>query len=214
MHNDLTIANQTTTSIITTDGWADAAADAADQIVHGALLRFGDGLWTVGREGTEVAKGTRLMAIGTAHCWQHWQDGRPGRVILRRPGESLPERDTLGDEDENLWPVGPDGKTRRDPWQNTRLVYLFDPRTAEAFTYSTTTWSGRGVVIELGDQIQRKRFTMPSAVPLIELGSAPLMTKFGRKSKPMLKVIEWHDGVDGDNGAARKPAVPDDEIPF
>jgi hypothetical protein len=31
----------------------------------------------------------------------------------------------------------------------------------------------------------------PNAVPLVELGAAPMKTKFGRKSKPVLKVVDW-----------------------
>jgi hypothetical protein len=29
------------------------------------------------------------------------------------------------------------------------------------------------------------------AVPLVELGAAPMQTRFGRKSKPVLKVVRW-----------------------
>jgi hypothetical protein len=60
---------------------------------------------------------------------------------------------------------------------------------------------GRGAVADLGDQIQRVRFTNPGAVPVVELCAAPMPTKFGRKSRPIFKVVEWRKGgslVEGD----------------
>jgi hypothetical protein len=68
---------------------------------------------------------------------------------------------------------------------------MIDPQTAEAFTFSTASWGGRDCVINLADQIKRMRSKHPDAVPLVELGAAPMSTRFGRKSKPTLKVVGW-----------------------
>jgi hypothetical protein len=73
---------------------------------------------------------------------------------------------------------GPDGRPR-DPWQNTRFCYLIDPITQEAFTFTTSSWGGRGAVIDLADQIQRKRFFRAGAVPVVELHSAPTSRRSG-----------------------------------
>ena len=64
----------------------------------------------------------------------------------------MPDREELGDLDKTQWEAGPD-KTPRDPWRNTRFVYLVDPHSAEALTYSTSSWGGREAVINLGDAI-------------------------------------------------------------
>jgi hypothetical protein len=109
---------------------------------------------------------------------------------MRQPGRRLPDREELGYLDENEWEEGPDGEPK-DPWQNTRLVYLVDPQTAEAFTFSTSSWGGRGAVTDLGDQIARMRTAHRDAVPIVELRSAEMPTKFGRKSKPVFKVVAW-----------------------
>lgn len=69
------------------------------------------------------------------------------------------------------------------------LMYLVDPQTAEEFTFSTSSLGGRE--INLAGQIKRVRGKHPDAVPLVELGAAPMKTKFGRKSKPVLKVVDW-----------------------
>ena len=119
-----------------------------------------------------------------------WQGGKPVEYRIRQPGVPVPERAELGDNDQSKWEAGPDGKPR-DPWQNTHFVYLIDPQTAEEFTFSTSSWGGRDCVINLAGQIKRMRSKYPDAVPLVELGAAPMSTKYGRKSKPTLKVIRW-----------------------
>jgi hypothetical protein len=113
---------------------------------------------------------------GRAHRPPSWR--APARA-----GEAQPHH-----EDE--WETGPGGEPK-DPWANTRLVYLVDPDTAEAYTFSTSSWGGRAAVIELGDQIARMRTTYPDAAPIVELRAVEMPTRFGRKSKPALKVVGW-----------------------
>jgi hypothetical protein len=170
----------------------------------------------------EIAEGTQLAALGMVACWVEWKDGKPVNFILPEPGRMLPSRETLGSNDETKWQLGPDGKPR-DPLQNTRLVYLVDEETAEAFTFSTSSYGGRNAVADLGDQIARKRHACPGAVPIVELGSAPMQTKYGRKSKPVLKIVDWRFPADPKPTLveATAPSVPalsrgdiDDEIPF
>ena len=172
------------------DGWDDAAAEASERTIKGQLLKFGDWRWTIGKEATPVDNGTRLIALATAAMWVRWEDGKPVEHIVRRPGERLPEREKLSHTNEEEWETGPGGEPK-DPWANTRLVYLVDPDTAEAFTFSTSSWGGRAAVIELGDQIARMRATHPDAAPIVELRAAEMPTRFGRKSKPVLKVVGW-----------------------
>ncbi len=141
---------------------------------------------------------------------------------MRLAGKPLPEREELGDLDETEWEAGPDGK-QRDPWQSTRFVYLVDPETAEAFTFSTSSWGGRSAVVDLADQIARMRFAHPNAVPIVELGATPMVTRFGRKSKPILRVVRWRksEGKDEEHAEATeqgsRPSARDyldDSIPF
>ena len=150
------------------DGWDDAAGEASERMIRGHLLKFADWRWTLGKEATPVDNGTRLIALGTAAMWVRWEDGKPVEHIVRRPGERLPEREKLSHTNEDEWETGPGGEPK-DPWANTRLVYLVDPDTAEAYTFSTSSWGGRDAVIELGDQIARMRTTYPDAAPIVEL---------------------------------------------
>jgi hypothetical protein len=215
MSNDLT-------TIHTDNGWDDAAAEAGERLLRGTLLRFADWNWTSGKEAIAVEKGTRLVAVGTAAAWVFWQNGKPARTIVRQPGRPLPDREELGDLDEDQWELGPDNRPK-DPWQNTRFVYLIDPDTAKAFTFSTSSWGGRGAVIDLADDISRMRKAHPGAVPVVELQAAPMQTKYGRKSKPVLKIVGWKTagGPAVERQVAEKQLPPptaqeelDDEIPF
>ena len=174
------------------DGWDAAAGEASERMIRGHLLKFADWRWTLGKEATPVDNGTRLIALGTAAMWVRWEDGKPVEQIVRRPGERLPEREKLRHTNEDEWETGPGGEPK-DPWANTRLVYLVDPDTAEAYTFSTSSWGGRAAVIELGDQTARMRTTYPDAAPIVELRAVEMPTRFGRKSKPVLKVVGWRN---------------------
>jgi hypothetical protein len=211
MTNEITITNNA-------DGWGDAAAEANERVIKGTLLKFSDWNWSKGKEGTAVENGTTLVALDSAAGWVKWQDGKPIEYKMREPKRRLADREELGDSDEADWQAGPDGKPK-DPWQNTRFVYLVDPVTAEAFTFSTSSWGGRSAVSDLADQIQRMRLAQPGAVPVVELQSAPMLTKFGKKSKPWFKVIDWRfpssvsDAplLPSSNGAAAK-AIADEIV--
>ena len=162
------------------------------EVIRGSLLKFADWKWASGKEkeAIEVKEGRQLIAVASVAAWVKWQGGKPVEYRLREVGVPMPERGELGDNDRAEWEAGPDGEPR-DPWQNTRFVHLIDPQTAEAFTYSTSSWGGRDCVINLADQIKRMRGKHPDAVPLVALGAAPMSTKFGRKSKPTLTVVGW-----------------------
>jgi hypothetical protein len=195
--NDLTTSNNNFMNA--DDGWGDAAAENAGRVLRGTLLKFSEGTWSKGA-GAEVKDGTQLVALGTVRAWVKWVSGKPAKYEIPEAGRSMPEREDLGDLDEDAWEAGVDGKPK-DPWQNTRFVHLVDPLSAEIFTFSTSSWGGRGAVADLAEQIQRVRYANPGALPVVELSAAPMMTKFGKKSKPLFKVVEWRKGgslVEGD----------------
>jgi hypothetical protein len=189
-----------------------------------ARLKFADWRWNAGKENEPVENGTRLIALATTAMWVRWEDGKPVEYRIREAGRRLPERDELGYDNEDEWQAGPSGDPQ-DPWRNTRLVYLVDPQTAEAFTFSTSSWGGRSAVTDLGDQIARMRSVHPDAVPIVELRAAEMPTKFGRKSKPVFKVVGWKSASGGDQTAPVERQITvqqakreiddyDDSIPF
>jgi hypothetical protein len=168
-------------------------------MIKGALLKYNDWRWTKGKN-VEVKTGTSLLALSTAAGWVKWFGGKPVEYRMREPGRALPDREELGDLDQAEWELGPNNEPK-DPWQNTRFVYFVDPVTAEDYTFSTATFGGRDAVNKLAEQIQRKRYGRPGAVPLVELAAEPMLTKFGNKSKPFFKVIEWRSGAPREENA-------------
>jgi len=207
MTNDLAIRN---------DGWDDAAAETNERILRGTLLKFSDWNWSRGKEAQPLQRGTRLVALATAAAWVRWKDGKPVEARVREPGTKMPERDELPDQNEAEWEVGPDGKTKRDPWQNTRLVYLVDPNTAEAFTFSTSSFGGREAVINLGDQVARMRLAHPNITPVVSLEAAPMATRFGKKSKPVFRIVDWKAAGSGvwEEPKQLPAQEPEEEHPF
>jgi hypothetical protein len=173
------------------DGWSEAADEASTRTIRGQLIKFADWRYTKGKEATLVAEGTELVAIGTAVEWVKWEGGKPAKHLARAPGQKLPTREELGDNDKGAWELGPDKITPKDPWALTRYVYFVDPRTAEAFTFSTSSWGGREAVVTLADAIARMRSVHADAVPVVGLYAAEMPTRFGRKSKPTFKIIGW-----------------------
>jgi hypothetical protein len=215
--------------VSTDDGWSDAAAEASSNILRGPIVLFADWKWTKGAEATEVPIGTQWVATGTAAAWVYWRGGKPDmdKTIVRQPGKVLPDREDLGELDRSLWEKGPDEQPR-DPWVNTRYVYFLDPVSVEMLTYTTRSIGGMSAVRSLADQIQRMRdYSKSNALPVVELGAAEMKTKFGRKSKPVLKIVRWYQGGTGAaNGTPQLSPAPqelkepslaeelDDEIPF
>jgi len=215
------VKRQSTT--VPADGWDDAAAEAEARIIRGPLLKFNDWKWSIGKEKewVEIEMRRRLIALATAAGYVKWQGGKPVEYRMREPGTRMPDRPDLGDNDRVKWEIGPDDQPR-DPWQNTLFVYLIDPQTLEEFTFVTSSWGGRDCVINLAGQIKRMRSKYPDAVPLVELGAAPMSTRFGRKSKPTLKVVDWRTTVASLVTEQPERQLPsptavsdlDDEIPF
>ena len=161
--------------------------------------------------------------MGTAAAWVRWAGGKPDKYVIRQAGAPFPEREELGDNDEALWEPGPDDKPR-DPWQSSRFVHLVNPETAGLYTFSTTSWGGRGAVIDLADAIVRYRHARSGACPVVTLGSAPMQTKFGKKWRPVFQIVDWVGG-DGTAEARPKPELKmipgttneralDDSIPY
>jgi len=174
----------------TTDGWSDTAREANERLLKGTLIKFSDWRWHRGKEGVPIPDGTQFVALSHTTAWVKWSNGKPSETRIREPGQRLIDREELGDNDEAAWAVGPDDKPR-DPWQLTRFVHMISPTTAESFTFSTSSWGGREAVLNLSDAVERMRTVHAGAVPVVELGAAPMQTRYGKKSKPKLTIVGW-----------------------
>jgi hypothetical protein len=110
------------------DGYAAAALEADRHLLRGQMINFTDGAWTINKQ--PVIAGTRWVPIKLVMVWQKWENHQPVQHVWPRPESGLlPGRETLGDLDPSNWHLGLDGKPK-DPWQNTRYVYLTHTKTA------------------------------------------------------------------------------------
>jgi hypothetical protein len=186
-------------------GWSAAAKEGQDRMIQGQLIVFVDGKYLCGPEHKPMAPGVQLTALDTAALWVFWQGGKPddSKAVVRQAGEELPARETLGHLDQTKWEKGPDNAPR-DPWADTRLVFLIDRKTAELFTFSTKSQGGRVAVSELAKRIELMRETYPNAAPIVTLSDAPWSIKY-MKTRPQFKVADWELGDDGAEGARPAP---------
>ena len=177
--------------------------DASCRQIQGSLLRW-DNKWSTGKEKTPIADGTRLAALGIKACYKRWENGKVVEFVSEINGH-YPKRDELGHDDQELWECGPDGSPS-DPWQNSREVLLMDPHTCTALTFCTASAGGRSAVDDLKNAVRNARRLRPGVVPLISLESQAMPTRYGMKSKPYLKIVDW--SVPGAEVTALAP--PDD----
>jgi len=192
------------------DGWNEAAAEEAERLIRGTLLKFADWRWTAGKQATLIPDGTKLVALATVALWQRWQGGKVVEHILREPGKYLPAREKLGHLDETQWEKDPRGD-RKDPWQNTGLVYLVHPVSAALYTFSTSSGGGRSAVSELAGAIKRMRSAHPNAVAVIALRSEEMPTQFGRKSKPKFEIVDWRFNDTNESVPAERQLTASDD---
>jgi hypothetical protein len=198
------------------------------RVIQGELIKCVDGKWA-NMEGLQPP--STLMALATNSILQLWQNSKPIDVIVRKPGEALPNVDDLNREiPHNEWELGVDGKPR-PPWQFQEIVYLLDTATAERFTFASGTIGARIAVEKLRDQVKwMRQLRGANVVPIVELSSTVMKTRFGQKFRPAFNVKSWvelgeHRGVamlDGKSMPAgvtpiEPPSVReelDDEIPW
>jgi hypothetical protein len=207
------------------DGWG-AVPDDASGSLRGSYIKFADGEFSIGKNAEPFPGDRSVVVTGVVTLFQKWEDGKPVEQRITRPGQRHPERDELPDLDESEWELGLNGEPA-DPWKDSRLLYPIDPATDEEFTFVTSSMGGRRAVGDLKGQISNMRCAHPGAVPIVQLNSEKMKTRFGMKPKPLFKVVGWRQSaaetagpvkqIDPPDGFEERHEVSDDmsdEIPF
>jgi hypothetical protein len=210
MQNALTA----TTAIVPADynGWNDNDGDAAGRLIQGELIKCVDGRWSL-KDGTAPPK--RLIAMATTTGLQLWKDRTPVQTIIKRPGAPWPNLDDLNAEiPQEDWEIGLDGQPRA-PWQRQFVVYFLDPDTAVNYTFANGTTGASMAVSDLKNAVKWQRAIRGDhVVPLIELASKPMKTKFGQKQRPHFQIIEWRNlDIDIASTPAAAPKALPNSIP-
>ena len=197
------------------------AAQSSGGYLQGDAIKFRDGRYYIGKSEKPAPEDFRLAVIDVVSAWVRWEDGKPAEQIEQTP-DKVVTRDMLGHDNEDEWEDGINGP--RDPWQDTRYLYLIDPKTAISYTFVTTTIGGKGAIRTLAAQIERVQRVQPGALPFIQLRFADMKTQWGSKAKPFFEVVGWTQGVGASAPiepgkmtieSGKKPLEPiDDDIPF
>lgn len=186
------------------EAWLAYANHVAGSKIVGSLLTFHQSFgWQYNDEDSEkvaLEAGTQLLAVMPVLQvgWQKWDGTRPAGDEFGLPAEGyrIPDRASLGDSDESTWAPDKEGSPR-DPWQETALLPLVDPKTKKVFTYSTSSWSGRGAVGGLLKEFAAHVRQKPNELPILTLGSGVKKSRdpeIGRYKVPLLKIVGWTDG--------------------
>jgi len=207
--------------IADTDGFAVQENTSASMIV-GKMVKFTDGHFICDKTQIMPAD-TTLVAVGVITVWVRWLNNKPAEHRITQPGQSHPYRDEFPDQDESLWPPGLNDEPS-DPWRDTRYLRLMDPKTGADFTFVTDSYGGRRAVGDLKSQIANVRSVQPAALPIVQLTSTMMPTKFGKKPRPDFKIVDWRGmreatpprdaGKPAGKVAAQANDDMDDEIPF
>jgi hypothetical protein len=172
------------------DGWnSPIEDDTSGRQIQGTLMRYDDKQWYSGKEKTVIPNGTRFIALGIKAGWKLWENGKVVEFVTEIDGH-YPKRHELGHDDESAWECGPDDKPS-DPFQNSREVLLIDPHTCAAYTFCTASAGGRSAVDDLKNAVRNARRLRPGVAPVVSLEWQVMDTKYGRRSKPDFKIVEW-----------------------
>jgi hypothetical protein len=166
------------------------------------FLRWSAGGGWVDRDG--VTAPSPLLVVKVDEIIRRWQDNRP-TDITEKP---LPDPDELNAKiPMHEWEEGIDGRPR-PPWQHYVTAYLVNPATATKFVYAAATVGAHIAVEQLKENVITMRMLRGTRVmPLVELSSKPMKTKFKMGERPDFRIVSWHlPGGDGDMLAA--PTTP------
>jgi hypothetical protein len=188
--------------------------DAIDLIHEAAsqgptpLLKFKKTKFEVGDQ--EVPLGTQFIA----YC-ADWRRGwvkfvgdekveeKIGRVA---DGFHPPERDELGDTDQEEWERDDDGKLK-DPWVFQQYLPLENVKTGERYLFvSSSTGGGIGIEILQGRWSREIKNGVHRGLPIIKLATGSFHTrKYGAIQRPDFPIVSWPDD---DIAAPKTKVVP------
>ena len=206
------------------DGFA-VSERSGTNLIKGIITKFADSIYKANK--TEVIEqapqGPVFVVTGVVTAWVHWKAGRPIEHKITQTGQGHPWREDLDDDDKTEWELGIGG-VPKDPWKDTRYVYLINPRSGKTYTFVTDTAGGRQAVGELKDAIMTVRQAQPNALPVVQLATGSMKTKYGERPRPSFEIVDWRSGTPAAPAqqqieqqaadADEDGAPPDDEIDF
>jgi hypothetical protein len=180
--------------------------------IVGDLLTFAKGEWQRGKEKDEVAEGTRIIVHmhSVLDGWVRWQGGKPVEQIMgaKAEGFRLPDRETLGYDDEKQWPRNEDGSPR-DPWVRSNQFLCKEEDTGDIMTFSSSSQGGVNAVKKLCGEYSEGAVEHEDMWPVAELTTDFYWHKDKTRGKiyvPKFEIVDWSKDNNFEVGAA-KPAA-------
>ena len=172
---------------------AAAAMSGGDQK---PILRFDKGNWYAGQDNSDVDQGTRLAAdmMHAEWGWIHWVDNKPAerRMVVIASGAGVAARETLGNDDKQMWPVDEKG-VPQDPWRKSIEIPVreIDGERRE-FTLAGSSKGFEGACKALFKAFGEGCRANGGKTPIIELGASKYKhQKWGMVPVPALPLVEW-----------------------
>ena len=178
--------------IPTNDGFA-VQENRTGGFIAGRILKFSEGRYRLDKEDFNPGS-TELVATGMFTVWVRWQDRKPIEHKVTPDGGCHPDREELGDLDEERWELGLNGEPN-DPWKDTRYLRFIDRKNGAEYTFITDALGGLRAVADLKGQIANIRSAHPGARAVVQLGSTSWKTRFGMKLRPQFHVVDWVNGA-------------------
>ena len=160
--------------------------------------------------GTELVPNMAEARIG----WLKWKAGEVVEENMAAWAVGHAYREDLGDLDRDQWEVDDNGKSI-DPFSETTTLPFKNPRTAEEFTFSTSSTGGRQAVAKLVYAWRHGVTQGKSGLPVIALDTDTYRhKKFGQVHFPVFKIVRWAGEADLIAGTTTDPVDElNDELP-
>jgi len=194
--------------------WSQIAGEL-DKVLGAPILKFTKNGTYALSDTDEVSTGTRCIArvdlVQTG--WVKWVDGAVAQRLMGPVAERyvpVPRRE-LGDDDETLWEVQPDG-SRRDPWQFQMVLPVTRLDTEETFNFTVGSKGGLNAINKLIRTYGNRLAKDQSGLPIVELKADFYKHRtYGKIYFPALIIINWTDSDDKPMSVERDL---EDAIPF
>lgn len=147
-----------------------------------------------------------------------WIAVKLGKEAVRWGDKQIAERQS-GDADidalnaaipEEEWELSPIDQKPKPPWSMQYTVFMANPEDGSRIISSNSTFGQRAAYADLKDRVSfMRKYRGAPLVPVVELSSKPMKTRFGTRSRPDYKIIDWRDfGGGGDAPAIAAPVAP------
>jgi hypothetical protein len=178
---------QTTSLTPSTDGFDTPDNDIGSGATFVTFNATTQGFWFY-RDGAPVRRAP-WIAVQCRKEAVLWCD----KKIIDRVDESeSPDLDALNSAiPQKDWEEGFDDEPK-PPWQMQYSIYFVNPETGEKIISANSTFGQKAAYADLKDKVQfRRRYRGEHVVPVVELSSRTMKTRFGLKPRPHFEVLEW-----------------------